>query len=62
MLYKQGTNRSKGLITLIGPTLSENKAEVVKETDQTLIVKVSINDNIHTIVNCFAPNSSTEKI
>ena len=62
VLYKQGTNRSKGLITLIEPTLSGNKTEVVKETDRTLIVKVSINDNIHTIVNCYAPNSSTEKI
>ena len=62
VLYKQGTNRSKGLITLIRPTLSENKTEVVKETDWTLIVKVSINNNIHTIVNCYAQNSSTEKI
>ena len=34
----------------------------MKETNRTLIVKVSINDNIHTIVNCYAPNSSTEKI
>ena len=62
VLYKRGTNRSKGLITLIGPTLSDNNTEVVKETYRTLIVKVSINGNIHTVVNCYAPNSSKENI
>ena len=34
----------------------------MKETDRTLIVKVSISDNVHTIANCYAPNSLTEKI
>ena len=49
-------------LTLIGTKLMNEETELVKETDRILIIKITINNVIHTVVNCDAPNTTIEKI
>ena len=38
------------------------ETELVKETDRILITKITLNNVVHTVVNCYAPNTTIEKI
>ena len=60
VFHRHGTSRSNGLLILIGAKLMNEETELVKETDRILITKITLNNVVHTVVNCYAPN--TEKI
>ena len=62
VFHRHGTSRSNGLLILIGTKLMNEEAELVKETDRILIIKITINNVVHTVVNCYAPNTTIEKI
>ena len=62
VFHRHGTSRSNGLLTLIGTKLMNEETELVKETDRILIIKITINNVVHTVVNCYAPNTTIEKI
>ena len=38
------------------------ETELVEETDRILIIKIIINNVVHTVVNCYAPDTTIEKI
>ena len=38
------------------------ETELVKETDCILIIKITIDNVVHTVVNCYAPYTTIEKI
>ena len=62
IFHKQGTNRSNGLLILVSNRIMHEEMEIIKQTERILILKVKINNTVHTIVNCYAPNTTTEKI
>ena len=37
------------------------ETELVKETDRIFIIKITINNVVHTVVNCYEPNTRIEK-
>ena len=61
VFHRHGTSRSNGLVILIGAKLMNEKTALVKETDGILIIQIKINNVVHTVVNCYAPNTTTEK-
>ena len=62
VLHRHGTSRSNGLLILTGTKLMNEETELVKETDRILIIKITINNVVRTVVNCYAPNTTIEKI
>ena len=39
----------------------DEETELVKETDRIFIIKITINNVVHTVVNCYEPNTRIEK-
>ena len=62
VFHRHGTSRSNGLLTLIGTKLMNEETELVKETDRILIIKITINNVVHTVVNCYAPYITIDKL
>ena len=62
VFHRHGTSRSNGLLILISTKLMNEETELVEETDRILIIKIIINNVVHTVVNCYAPYTTIEKI
>ena len=58
----QGTNRSNGLVILTSSKIMHEEMEIVEKTDRILIIKLKISNVVYTFVNCYAPNTTTDKV
>lgn len=56
--YSCGTQHSKGLLILISKRLQLEKVNLCKAKDRILILQITIEDKVYTIVNCYAPSSA----
>lgn len=62
LFYISGTTRSNGLVTLISKKLIYDRLEIKSINNRILLIKIGIQGAVHTIVNCYAPNYTNEKI
>ena len=62
VFHRHRTSRSNDLLILIGTKLMNEETESVKVIDRILIIKITINNVVHTVVNCYAPDTTIEKI
>ena len=62
IFHIQGTNRSSGLVILTSSKIMHEEMEIVKKTDRILIIKLKISNVVYTFVNCYAPNTTTDKV
>ena len=58
----EGTNKSKGLLTLYSKTIDSEKVSVLFENERCLISKLLTEDSAIAIVNIYSPCSNAEKI
>ena len=61
VFHRHRTSRSNDLLILIGTKLMNEETESVKVIDRILIIKITINNVVHTVVNCYEPNTRIEK-
>ena len=62
IFHIQGTNRSNGFVVLTSSKIMHEEMEIVKKTDRILIIKLKISNVVYTFVNCYAPNTTTDKV
>ena len=58
VFYSGGTRHSNGLLILINPKFQCEKIELTHKKDRYLIIQITLQDELYTIVNCYAPSSA----
>ena len=62
LFYMPGTANSNGLVTLLSKKIVYDIIEIKRINSRMLIIKITVQGALHTIVNCYAPKTTTEKI
>ena len=62
IFYIQGTNQSNGLVISTSSKIMHEEMEIVREKNRILIIKLNISNVVYTFVDCYAPNTTTDKV
>ena len=62
VIYKEGTARSNGLMILLNHQIHSEDIEVVKRLERFIIIRLKTENVPLHIINCYSPNTTTDKI
>ena len=62
IIYKERTARSNGLMIMINHNIHRENIEVVKRLEKFIIIRIKTENVILHIINCYAPNTTTDKL
>ena len=61
-LFVEGTNNSKGLITLINPNFQYNEFKIIINKDRIMCLEIHVQNTPYYFLNIYAPNLKKEKL